>query len=302
MPEMDRKSRAYSALIVGVIAISWSAIFVRWTHIPGVASAFYRVVFAAMSLWPVLLLSKTRPARIKRSAVCIAAIGGVFFAGDVALYNIAVLHTSAGNATFLSNNAPMFVGLLSWTVTRKMPSRMFWMALAIALSGSFLIVVVDAKNINPASSADELAVAASVCFALYLMATERLRGTCESLMLLTLSTTASAGALLIAAVLTHVSLRIPDTSSFASLLGLALICQIAGYFSLTYSLGHLPATVTSVTLLAVAPLTSLLALTIFREHMSQLQITGGMLVLMGVWMANRLQQNGSLSSAVSQAD
>jgi drug/metabolite transporter (DMT)-like permease len=186
-----------------------------------------------MSLWPVLLLSKTRPARIKRSAVCIAAIGGVFFAGDVALYNIAVLHTSAENATFLSNNAPMFVGLLSWTVTRKMPSRMFWMALAIALSGSFLIVVVDAKNINPASSADELAVAASVCFALYLMATERLRGTCESLMLLTLSTTASAGALLIAAVLTHVSLRIPDTSSFASLLGLALICQIAGYFSLT---------------------------------------------------------------------
>jgi drug/metabolite transporter (DMT)-like permease len=168
--------------------------------------------------------------------------------------------------------------------------------LAIALAGSFLIVVVDAKNINPTSSADVLAVVASICFAFYLIVTKHLRGKCDSLILLALSTTASAIALLIVATLTHISLRIPDATSFVALLGVALICQIAGYFSLTYALGHLPATATSVTLLAVAPLTALLALMIFREHMSRLQIAGGILVLIGVWMANRVQRIQSLSS------
>ncbi len=49
-------------------------------------------------------------------------------------------------------------------------------------------------------------------------------------------------------------------------------------------------TVVSLTLLATAPLTALLALTIFAERMSRLQVAGGVLVLVGVWMANRVQR------------
>ena len=41
-----RTLKAYFALTAGVTAIAWSAIFVRWTHISGLASAFYRVFFA----------------------------------------------------------------------------------------------------------------------------------------------------------------------------------------------------------------------------------------------------------------
>jgi drug/metabolite transporter (DMT)-like permease len=272
------------ALAVGVTAIAWSAIFVRWTLMPGIASAFYRVFIASVALWPFLLLSGIRLLRVKRSTLCLAALGGAFFAGDVGLYNIAVLHTSAGSATFLGNNAPLFVGLLTWGITRRLPPRRFWTALAIALAGACLIVAVDARALRSRSSADLLAVLASICFALFLMATEHLRENGDTLTLLTLSTTASAVVLLVFAVSTNISLVVPSISSLAALVGLGLVCQLTGYFCLTYALGHLPATVTSLILLCIAPLTAVFALLIFGERMTIIQLFGGGLVLLGVWI------------------
>lgn len=280
--------RSFAALAVGVIAIAWSAIFVRWTHMPGLASAFYRVFFAAVMLWPGLLLFKGADVRrIDGQTFRLAALGGLFFAGDVGLYNISVLHTTAGGATLLGNNAPIFVGLISWLMTGKAPPRYFWLVLVIATGGVFLIMQVDAHRVGLQYAADLLAVGTSVCFALYLVVTQRVRDSLDAGTLLALSSTASATVLFVVALATHTSLRIPGASSWAAVLGLALVCQVTGYFSLTYALGHLPATVTSILLLAVGPLSALLALIIFGEHMAPRQIVGGALVLVGVWLAGR---------------
>jgi drug/metabolite transporter (DMT)-like permease len=58
--------------------------------------------------------------------------------------------------------------------------------------------------------------------------------------------------------------------------------------ALTYALGHLPATVTSVSLLSQGPLTAVLAALLLGEPLSAYQIAGGALVLIGVGLANRL--------------
>ena len=276
---------AYGTLAIGVVAIAWSAIFVRWTAMPGIASAFYRMFIGAVVLWPMLLLSGVKLKGVSRGAWMLAALGGVFFAGDVGLFNTAVMHTSAGSATFLANNAPLLVGLMTWALTRKIPAWRFWVALAIASTGAWLIVSVDAGH--AASAADLLAVGSSVCFAMYLMTTERMRKEMDTRVLVTISATASAAALLGFALLTHASLAIPSARSLAAVLGLGLVCQVLGYFCLTYALGHLPATVTSVVLLTVAPLTAVFAFGIFGERMTLAQIAGGAFVMAGVWVVSR---------------
>jgi drug/metabolite transporter (DMT)-like permease len=285
-----RAARAYLALAIGVISIAWSAIFVRWTQMPGIASAFYRVLFASIALCPFLLLSRAKLPRVSSKTLGLAALGGAFFAGDVGLYNIAVLHTTAGSATFLANSSPLLVVLLTWGITRRLPSRRFWLALSIALAGAFLIVATDARLLGSRPLADLAAVLASICFALYLMATERLRESCNTVTLLALSTTASAIVLLAFAASAHISLVVPNLSSMAALVGLALICQLMGYFCLTYALGHLPATITSLILLAVAPITAIFAFLVFRERMTIIQLLGGGLVLLGVWIITRKDQ------------
>jgi drug/metabolite transporter (DMT)-like permease len=283
----EHRLTALAALAGGVITISWSAIFVRWARMPGVSSAFYRMLIGLLVLWPILIFSRKRLGGLTRRTFWITAAGGVFFAGDVGLWNIAVRHTSAANATFLSNSAPLFVGLFTWMLTRRLPSARFWLSLLVALIGTALIVLADMHHAISRSGADGLAVLAAICFALYLVITGRLRERTDTTVLLTLSTTASAVALWISAVVTHTSLAVPDAGSWWALVGLGLLCQVGGYFGLTYALGHLPTTVTSILFLMVAPGTAVFAWIIFGERMRTMEIAGGVLLLAAVWIVGR---------------
>jgi drug/metabolite transporter (DMT)-like permease len=294
----ERRLLALGALAGGVVAIGWSAIFVRWAKMPGASSAFYRMLIAALVLWPMLFIMGKRPGGLTRRTLGIIVAGGVFFAGDVGFWNVAVMHTSAANATFLSNCSPLFVGLFTWMLTKRLPSGRFWIALLVALAGTGLIFLADVRHAVSRSWADGLAVFAAICFALYLVITGRLRERCETVTLLALSTTASAVALWIGAVVSHSSLAVPDAGSWWALLGLGLLCQVGGYFGLTYALGHLPTPVTSILFLMVAPLTAIFAWIIFGERMRPMEIVGGLLLLAGVWIVGRrerLPQTGEQS-------
>ncbi len=291
-----QRPKAWLALAAGVAAISWSAIFVRWAHMPGVASGFYRVLFAAALLWLVIGLRGTAWRNVPRGTMLLACLGGVCFAADVGCYNVAVLRTGAGSATFLGNNAPLAVGLFAWLFLKRRPAAAFWIALAIASAGALLIVYRNLGQQGGGRTGDLLAIAASVSFALYLLITERLRDSVDTAALIALSTSASAVALLVFALGSGTSLAVPTVSAAFALLGLAVVCQLAGYFCLTYALGHLPVTVTSVVLLAVAPLSALLALIFFAERMSGLQLTGGGLILLAVWfVSSRTARAGTRS-------
>jgi drug/metabolite transporter (DMT)-like permease len=75
--------------------------------------------------------------------------------------------------------------------------------------------------------------------------------------------------------------------AWAALLGLGLISQLTAYFALAYALGHLPATITSVGLLAQVPLTASLAVPLLGERLTAAQMAGGLLVLAGIYVVNQ---------------
>ncbi|MGD0733769.1 MAG: DMT family transporter [Terracidiphilus sp.] len=278
---------AFAALIGGVIAVGWSAIFVRWAEMPGVTSAFYRMMIASVALWGIVFAKRGRRLQIPAKVIPLTLLGGVFFAADVGFFNVAVMRTSAGGATFLGNNAPVVVGLLTWAITRKLPSGRFWLALTTAVVGGALIVSIDWGKMRAAWTGDLMAVAASVAFAFFLVATERVRAMADTTTIVTLSASASTVALLACALAGHMSLAVGGAGPLLAVLGLGLICQVGGYTCLTYALGHLPATVSSVVMLGVAPVTAILAFFLFGEAMTSVQLFGGGLILAAVWMISR---------------
>jgi drug/metabolite transporter (DMT)-like permease len=217
----------------------------------------------------------------------LGGLAGVFFAFDLGLFNTAVLNTSAANATLLGNNAPVIVGLASWFVFRKRPSAMFWMGLALALIGSAFIVGNDALRHANFGSGDAMAMIASVFFASYLITIERVRSDVDTLTLTTVAVAASAATLLVLCLLLGVPLWGYTTHAWLELIGLGIVSQVGGYLAITYALGHLPATITSVGLLGQAPLTALLAIPLLGEPLIASQIIGGVLVLTGIYVVNR---------------
>jgi len=167
------KTWPYAALLVGIVCIAWSAIFVRWTSIPGPASAFYRLLIPAIVLLPTFLVPSRQ--KLSKRSYAIIAIGGFFFALDLAFYNTSILQTSAANATLLGNNTPIVVGLLTWLVFRRRPAFSFWIGLALAVAGSAVIMGADLAKHAKFGLGDAMALAAAACFAVYLMATEEIR-------------------------------------------------------------------------------------------------------------------------------
>jgi drug/metabolite transporter (DMT)-like permease len=286
----------YAGLIIGIVCIAWSAIFVRWTSISGPASAFYRLLIPAIVLLPTFLWPGQRQ-KLSRRSYFIIAIGGFFFALDLAFYNTSILKTNAANATLLGNNTPIVVGLLTWLVFRRKPSLSFWIGLTLAILGSLLIVSADLAKHVKFGLGDIMALAAAACFAVYLMATEEIRVHTTTLEFLRLAILSSTLFMFLIALALRVPFEIPDRRTFLALLGLGLISQLGGYLALTYALGHLPATVTSVSLLSQGPLTAVLAALLLGEPLTIYQIAGGSLVLVGVGLANRLGGPGEETQA-----
>jgi drug/metabolite transporter (DMT)-like permease len=299
------KAWSYAALFMAILCIAWSAIFVRWTAIPGLASAFYRLLIPSIVLLPTFIWPGRRKQLGLRSYAIIAA-GGFFFALDLAFYNTSILQTSAANATLLGNNTPIFVGVLTWLVFRRKPGYSFWIGLALAVVGSLVILGADIARHARFGLGDAMALAASACFAVYLLATEQVRAHTGTLEFLRLAIFSSTVFMFVFALILRVSLGVPDRRTLLALLGLGLVSQLGGYLALTYALGHLPATITSVSLLSQGPLTAVLAALLLGEPLTRYQIAGGALVLLGVGLTNHFgrpeEEVNALFGQVAEAE
>jgi drug/metabolite transporter (DMT)-like permease len=323
----DSKLRAYAALVVAVGGVTWSAILVRWAGTPGPVSAFYRVLIAAAILIPWRLAVKPAPRHTQartltdnnsdtdthvhapasalpsasaarmdpRRARWIALAGGVFFALDLSLWNTAVMQTQAAIASLLGNLTPVFVGLLSWIVLARRPRRSFWVGVLLSLIGCVLLVSahLDTKVAAGTLIGDAIAILASVFFAAYLLTTERVRVAMDTL---TFNTLAIVGSLVTLSAIC-LALGFPltgyPTRTWLALAALGLISQLGAYYALVYALGHLPATVTSVSLLAQVPGTAILAMLLLGEPLSAAQIAGTIIVLAGIYIVNTMDTPAS---------
>lgn len=273
--------KAYAALGFGVLCIGLSAIFVKLAGVPGPVSAFYRVFIASLVLVPWWLAS--RPSLPPRHVLRATMLGGLFFALDLVLWNTALLMTQAGTATLLANNAPLWVGLAAWLLLHERLGLNFWIGLFVALAGMVLIVGANALQFAAGSFGELLAIGASLLYAAYLLTTQRVRAVMSTLSFMAISV-GVATTLLFAM---NLALGIPLTGYgvevWPPLVALGLISQLGGWLAINYALGHLPATRVSVTLLAQAVVTTVVAIPLLGEVPAAGQVVGGAMVLGGIY-------------------
>lgn len=276
-------------LALGVFAIGWSALFVRWSAVPGWTSAFWRMAIAQLVFVPWALAARRGvPARSpSQAAVRDAVVAGVFFAADLALFNTAVMVSSAANATLLGTNAPIFVALGAWLLYRDRPTRRFWAGFALSFTGMIAIVAIDLVRHPQLGLGDLFAVGGAACYAGYLLYVRRSRQEIDALTFSAISGIAATATLLVICLVIGTPLHGYPAQSWWALLGLALVTQVVGHLSVAYSLGRLPVSRTSIALLGQAPLTALLAVPLLGERISLLQLLGGGLVLVGIYVVNR---------------
>ena len=141
----------------------------------------------------------------------------------------------------------------------------------MAMAGAVIVIAAHAAQGHgaPGDLAWRVhAAAAAAFFCGYLLATEHVREEMDTLTFSTLAIAGSVVTVLVVCLVLGMPLSGFSSRTWLALLGLGLISQLGAHLALTYALGHLPATVTSVGLLAQVPLTALLAVPLLGESLT----------------------------------
>ena len=291
------RAYAVAALIAGAAAIATSALFVKVSETGPVATGFWRVALALPFLWTWSLFQQRGEhfrsyARDRR--LLLAA--GLFFAGDLAVWHWSIVLTSVANATLLANLAPIFVTLAAWVLFRKRPTALFVVGMGTALAGMVLLIGGDIRPRGPALLGDFLGVVTAMFYAAYMLAVTGLRSRVATSSVMAWSGLFTAAALLPIALVSGEQMLPDTTTGWLKLAGLALIAQVAGQSLIAYAMAHLPATFSSVGLLAQPVLAAIYAWMLLGETLGPIAIAGGIVVLIGIRIAQKAELGAKGSS------
>jgi len=277
----------YLLLIFGLLCIGWSAIFVKLADVSGFASAFYRMAIASIAVIPLWISRRKRVIDFK--AMRAAALCGLFFACDIAMWNTSILLSKAAIATLLANLAPVWVGIGAIFILKDKPKAIFWIGTAIAICGVMIIVGLGNIIHVQFSMGVILAICASFFYAAYLLTTQRVRNQLDTVSFTAISMISSTIVLFVICKVSNTQLLGYSTKSWISLTGMGLISQLGGWLAINWSLGYIKSTVASVTLLSQSVVTAIIAVPVLGEILDWNEVIGAVIVLFGIFLVNRKQ-------------
>jgi drug/metabolite transporter (DMT)-like permease len=100
----------YIALATGILALSLSAMFVRWAKAPGPITSFYRLFFAVIILAPFFIARFRKNPGLTARNLIFPILGGIASGCDLGLWSSSLSYTTASNATLIGNTAPPLGG------------------------------------------------------------------------------------------------------------------------------------------------------------------------------------------------
>jgi drug/metabolite transporter (DMT)-like permease len=287
VPRLGR--RPVLVVLSGALAIAFSGILFRVSHVSPSTGAFYRCVLALPPLWLLARWEDSRFGPRPRRARVTAGIAGAFFAADLVLWHNAIEQVGAGLATVLGNTQVVLVGLVTWLLVGERPSRSALLAIPVVAVGVVLIsgaLEQGAYGSNPPLGA-LYGVLTGLAYTGFLVALREgnrdLRRPAGPLFDATFA--AAIGCAAIGVAVGDLDLT-PSWSATAWLIVLALTSQVFGWLLISVSLPRLPAAHTSV-MLTFQPVCSVLfAALLLGESPSWLQLVGAACILAGLVVAS----------------
>ncbi len=271
-------------VLLGILFISFSAIFVRQAAASPITAAFFRTAFAIPFLILLkYLLAGSNPQRTR--ARWIALGSGLILAVDLSAWHHAIDLIGAGLSTVLGNTQVMFVALAAWIFHRERPSNLALFIIPFILLGVMLISGLgrdEAYGVNPVGGT-LFGLSTAILYTSYLLVFRAAnRELAHPVGPLLDSTIGAAVTSLVFGTFDPDFSLIPVWPTHGWLLALALVSQVAGWLLISNALPRLAALETSVMLPLQPALTLFWAWLLFAENLSHFQWMGVVLVLSGV--------------------
>jgi len=286
--------RPYAALLVGVIAVSFAAIFIRLAQdakAPSLVLAAARLSVATVALTPLVL--RRHRAELQAAPwrdVAWAVLSGLFLAAHFATWITSLEYTAVVNSVTLVTTSPLWVALLAPLTLGERLNRATLLGIALAIGGGILVGVSSAGD--PPTRPDPwlgngLALAGAVAAAFYLMIGRRLRARWSLVTYAWVVYGVAALTLVVTVVATRQQVLGLPGRAYLWMVLMGLVPQLIGHSSFNYALGYLPAAYVSLVVLGEPIGSGLLAIAFLDEWPVPLQLAGSALILIGIAVASR---------------
>lgn len=278
---------AFLCLLAGGCAIGFAPILVRLSDTGPVASAFWRTALAVPLLWAWVVAKEKVPATTKPQWPALV-LAGLFFSLDLGFWHWSIIWTSVANATLLANLAPIFVTLAGWLLWKRRVTRTFLVGMVVAITGMFVLVGPNFMIGGTRLLGDAVGAMTAIFYAGYFLAIKVARdGGVSTGRLMAWSTTITAVLLLPIALISPQPFWPSSANGWLVVVGLAIVSQILGQGLIAYAFAHLPASLSSVSLLIQPVVAAIAAWALFGEAIGPAQFIGGAIVLAGIWVAKK---------------
>ena len=281
------KINPFFILIIGAIAIAFSPIFVRFSDVDPIMTAFYRI-FISLPFFLFFssfnIIEKVKFPEFNNSYI-IFLVSGIFFALDLICWHWSIKLTTVSKATFLSNLAPIVVIIFSLIFLKERFSKFFYLAALLSMVGMLMLLGESFKFNKSQFIGDLLGVLTAVWYGSYIVTISQLRKKYNSTSIMFLSGIVTAIILLTVSILFEQSLIPQSLFTITIIFLLGFICQFMGQSFITYSLAYLSASLSSLCLLIQPIAATVLAYFFFQEKLTTIQFFGSALILIGIYIA-----------------
>jgi drug/metabolite transporter (DMT)-like permease len=280
-----KRISSFVFLAAGIVAISFGAIFARLADAPAPVVAALRLGFSALLCLPAALAS----ARTRRELRCLSgrgwaaiALAGIFCALHFTLWISSLSHTGVASSVVLVTTSPLWVGLYALLVLRERVRRSFWIGLALAIVGVFVIGGGDMISGSSRFMGDMLAMGGAIAIAGYFLVGSALRRRLSIVAYVFPVYSIAAVVLIVVVFLSRMRFSGYSQGTYLYCFLMALVCQVIGHSLFNWALRYLPATSVTVATLGEPVGASVLAYCILREFPAVSAVAGGALILGGI--------------------
>jgi len=270
-------------LLLGALAISFSAVFMKLVEVGPTAAGFYRMLFGGLMLVGWMALRGERP-RLGRKWPWVA-VAATAFALDLIFWHRSILAVGTGLATLLANFQVFLVALASVAFLGERGGWRLAVAVPLALVGLALIVGVDPEALAPGQRLGVAwGLATAVCYAGYILSLRAARrgepaSPVASIALISL---ASAALLGIAVPLDGESFAVPSVTDLGLLLLYGLIGQVLGWVFISRAIDQVPASRVALVLLLQPVFAYLWDVAFFARRFTATELAGAALALLAI--------------------
>ncbi|MEW6033863.1 MAG: DMT family transporter [Chloroflexota bacterium] len=283
----------YLVLALGVVSVSFAAVFIRLAEAPPLVIAAYRLGLASLVVVPAAWIrSPGEIHRLSGQDVLLALLSGFFLALHFGLWIASLSYTTVASSVVLVTANPIFVAVASRFLFHEKLGRQTIAGIIVCLFGAALIGYGDWRLGSRELLGDALAFLGALAVAGYLLIGHRLRRTTGLLTYASLVYVSAAVVLLLATLLSGHRLAGYSPTTYLMLLLLAVVPQLMGHLSLLWALRFVPATLVAVAVLGEPVGATVLAFLVLHEAPSPTTVIGGIVLLAGIFVAFRRAMPG----------